>query len=623
MGLGMGSHRTEEAGQASELGRARMRMRSSRALGRALGAACLAVASAVLAPACYSTGDGTAPPLDRFYFPVGLQVSNGGNVLYAANSDFDLQFNGGTIQAYDLYRLRQDVLRVIAWSKSDQPLTPEIPLVRPDDAKLPGNQCSSNPPDYRTDGTPQRQPLGQTCAPPVRSHEYVRDAVIVGAFATDMQLSRPPERLASTTPLGGPAEPPVGNRSFDRLFVPVRGNASLTWVSVKRDAADDVPGDGYAPFTLHCGKASDGRCDDLHSSGDDANDNSRNLKMPGEPFGLALSEDGQAAIVTHQTETKSSLLTTGLSRFDNDGPGGPGLDSVDSQPLPTLQFVLDGLPLGGVGVSAIPHDRDALPTFGDVPTPYPAGYLQTSRSTAQVALLRAYPDDGSTLQRPFLDYEASYPITIASTATDSRGIAIDPTPRLACKARLGEGATDEQRIACARKPARVFIANRTPASLIVGELGATNLDGSYDPDRLTFQSVVPLTSGPSKVYLAPIVDRDGRMSLRLFAICFDSDSVFVIDPDSLALESVIHVGEGPFALAFDPFTFEQVVAGQPVEEQPRYPGLPPVRPYRFAYLASFTKSFVQVIDLDNAQPDGATFERVVFTLGEPTDPKGS
>src|SRR5437899_1675702 len=55
---------------------------------------------------CYSTGDGPTPPAGALYFPVGLAVSPGGNVLYVANSDFDLQFNSGTVDAYDLPALR-------------------------------------------------------------------------------------------------------------------------------------------------------------------------------------------------------------------------------------------------------------------------------------------------------------------------------------------------------------------------------------------------------------------------------------------------------------------------------------------------------------------------------------
>src|SRR5271154_7454395 len=65
-----------------------------------------------LSTAC-DGANGTAPPTTTFYFPVGLSVSSGGNVLYAANSDFDLQWNGGTLQSYDLYHLRQDAAELI------------------------------------------------------------------------------------------------------------------------------------------------------------------------------------------------------------------------------------------------------------------------------------------------------------------------------------------------------------------------------------------------------------------------------------------------------------------------------------------------------------------------------
>src|SRR5580658_4876108 len=68
----------------------------------------------LLSPACYPGGaEGTDPPTTTFYFPVGLAVSPGGNVLYVANSDFDRQWNGGTIQSYDLFRLRHDTAELI------------------------------------------------------------------------------------------------------------------------------------------------------------------------------------------------------------------------------------------------------------------------------------------------------------------------------------------------------------------------------------------------------------------------------------------------------------------------------------------------------------------------------
>jgi hypothetical protein len=82
------------------------------------------------------------------------------------------------------------------------------------------------------------------------------------------------------------------------------------------------------------------------------------------------------------------------------------------------------------------------------------------------------------------------------------------------------------------------------------------------------------------------------------------------------IENVIDVGPGPFAMAFDPFTMDEVATHGSAKDPNRK------SPYRFAYVASFTQSFVQMIDLDNSQQTSETFERVVFTLGQPTPPKG-
>ena len=77
---------------------------------------CAALASS----SCFPPGDGIEPPLDRIYFPAGLALNvpetNGApstrnaTHLFAANSNFDLQFNGGTLQSYDLDRLRDTYL---------------------------------------------------------------------------------------------------------------------------------------------------------------------------------------------------------------------------------------------------------------------------------------------------------------------------------------------------------------------------------------------------------------------------------------------------------------------------------------------------------------------------------
>lgn len=583
-----------------------------------------AMLAAAPSVSCYSTDDGTPPPLDHIYFPVGLQVSAGGSVLYAVNSDFDLQYSGGTLQSYDLRLIRRHALAILA-----DPNSPDVPVL---ERVTTSGACPGDPPVSTSTGG--RQPLGETCAPPVDSSFYVRDTAVIGAFATGMLRSLPPADLVPSSARVPGESLKVGSRRFDRLFVPVRGNASLTWASVERDSFDSVPPDdpkaSYAPFTLSCGKDAKGRCDAAHMAGENASEpgNTRGITMPGEPFGIAASEDGEFVVITHQSDTKTSLFATGLSRDQDDAAGA----STDTFPVPSLQFVVSDVVVGGVGISAVPHDRDAF--LGSTQAFPRNAYLQTSRLVAQVDLLRSYPDEfggsGSSLRRPFLERERSFPIALGPSGTDSRGIVIDPSPRIACKANVRPAASgrtqadvDRDLVACARKPARVFVANRSPASLLVGDVGAGQPDGTYDPDDLRLHTTIPLTSGPSNLYLAPIVDRDGAYALRVFVVCFDSSTIFVIDPDSLEVENVLHVGAGPYAMTFDPFTLEDVATHQQVPMDGREPASSGLRRYRFAYVASFTNSFVQLIDLDNAQADRSTFERVVFTLGRPTAPKGS
>ncbi len=253
-------------------------------------------------------------------------------------------------------------------------------------------------------------------------------------------------------------------------------------------------------------------------------------------------------------------------------------------------------------------------------------FLETNHSTAELDLLRYYDDDGSSLHRPFISKEEIFPFTTNLGGTDSRGIAIDPTPRLACKA-MAKSAADT--MTCADLPARVFFASRTPPSLVIGEIGGPTPNGDgYDPDLWTPSGNIPLPAGPSRVYVAPIVNIEGNYEVRIFVVNFDSSTISIYDPNcggassssnciNLALVDTIYVGPGPFAMAFDPFVLDDVAQNKPVKPDSRQTSL---NTYRFGYVASFTQSFVQVIDLDQTQP---TFESVVFTLGNPTPPKGS
>ncbi|MCL2451010.1 MAG: hypothetical protein FWD17_18860, partial [Polyangiaceae bacterium] len=193
-----------------------------------------------------------------------------------------------------------------------------------------------------------------------------------------------------------------------------------------------------------------------------------------------------------------------------------------------------------------------------------------------------------------------------------------------------------QWIACGTVPSRVFFATRTPPALVTGHIGGPSAsgDGSFDPDRLTIGKPVALgfSPGPSTVYLAPIVNRIGRYELRVFIVGFDANRIFVYNPvfadtanPEQGIENTIDVGAGPFAMAFDPFDMQAVAQNALVLPDTRQVDSAHLKVYRFGYVALFTNSYLQVIDLDDSLPDvsARTFENVVFSLGQPTIPKGT
>ena len=589
-----------------------MRKRSASFGFFAAGALALGLGAASgLSSACYpQAGEGVDPPALSFYFPVGLTVSRGGNVLYAVNSDFDLQWNGGTIQSLDLHLMRRHAVMAIA-----NPSDPNLPLALPTDQDA---SCPGGPPIVTSLNDAGVVP-GWACAPPTNASFYMRDSAAIGAFATDVQLSVVEDPNAA---------------GHSRLFIPVRGDASLTWAEVTDDdpsvppTSSDTPAT-YAPFQLDCGvRDAHSRCDSLHKTGNNASQpgDTRLVTMPGEPFGMAQSDDGQAIVITHQTDVLSTLFSTFT----------PGTQNQ----IPAIQFVLSGVPTGGIGIAAVPHDPLAWPEcYPDATTdackavlPRPA-FLQTSLAAAQVALIRYYSDIGggaSSLFRPFISDEANYTLNVGAGTTDfARGIAIDPAPRIRCLALYSPSDPNYQAEAenCIRaNPARVFVASRGPAALLVGRVGQIiTQDGSYDADYVTFDKSIPLPTGPSAVKIAPIVDRKGNYGLRVFVVCFDSNEIIDINPDApdgQELEAVIPVGLGPYALAFDPFDYQAAALGKPAPV-PSVDGDLGLRPYRFAYVASFTHSFMQIVDLDLSQPDQTTWATVVYNVGVPTPPKGS
>src|SRR5690606_38405671 len=163
-----------------------------------------------------------------------------------------------------------------------------------------------------------------------------------------------------------------------------------------------------------------------------------------------------------------------------------------------------GLPENPIGVAGLPATDEA--SFSGQP-----GFLMTFRSDPQVNLLRFYDDgllealgpegpseeleeDAPQVFRPELFNIASTPISLNAAGFDSRGLVVDDSRRE--RAVLQCAGAEECLESATRVPLDVYVANRTPSSLLVGRTAGE------DPDALVsalprFYDNFPLTAGPS------------------------------------------------------------------------------------------------------------------------------
>lgn len=545
-------------------------------------------ALAVLAlTGCYDQGGGVEPPLDRIYFPVGLAVSPAASRLYVVNSDFDLQYNSGSLQALDLDRVREIVPKACD-ADSDCAGAGRVCDLLPSDANggHPSRWCvdASGPNAGMPCGPfgekgpankllhPGRCGYVDHVSPQDGGSSLVAGRVGIGAFATDV-IYRP-------RPTG-----PGG-----RLFIPVRGDATLHFVDVIDDS--EAP---QVPFELDCGQSGNGGdCDDHHRRGDDPDqENTRDLRLAAEPFGIAATPDGEAVVVTHQTEGAASLFVNDAASWgDGEASLGEG---------PRLTFTATGMPSRVIGVAALPTPLLAQ----ELGAPYDPGFLVTFRDAAQVNLLRYFADAASKPARPFMQVAGTAPITANSLGIDSRGIVVDGDERKACELGCPGGSGDERKAClseCAGLPIRVYIANRAPSSLLVGETRPNpGLFSTDDLPRLT--ESIPLSFGPSRVILGKVIGLDGAPHTRVFVVCFDSRKVGVYNPTTHAIEDWIETGRGPHGFVTE--------LGTDDTGAPRW---------AYAYVAHFTDSYIGVVDLDMRHP---TFGTILTTIGRPSAPRAS
>src|ERR1043165_998646 len=154
---------------------------------------------------CFPPDQGLDPDLNRIYFPTGLALSPiegapecGGDPdattpphkwLYVANSDFDLQFNAGTVQIFDLDLLDAvvDALKLDAADPKDR---------CPAKFEAAGKSFTIGDTDGKK--SVAEQFVSHGLCRPVDTTSLIKASVKIGAFATDIRyLKRPDDQKSN------------------------------------------------------------------------------------------------------------------------------------------------------------------------------------------------------------------------------------------------------------------------------------------------------------------------------------------------------------------------------------------------------------------------------------------
>jgi hypothetical protein len=523
------------------------------------------IAAGFLLAGCYSAGDGVSPPTDRVYFPVGLALTNEAKYLAVVNSDFDLQYNAGTLLTLDVGALQSEWVPAPCNVDSDCAAESVCDSPKPDSSgREYSYTCVAADTADPCRGLGLRDPAERLLFPgrcnyidPTRDR-VLTDSAEIGAFATDAVFVSHPD-----------------GEERGRLFIPVRGDATVHW-------ADITP-----TGEIECGKEfnAHGACDDAHRAGDDPDhENTRELRLSPEPFGIAVDPQGKAVAVTNQTSGRVSLFS----------------NSWQADGLLKLEFEVTGLASRPMSVAALP-----TPKLADVAgEDYSPGFLVTFRNSPEVDLIRYFSDAGANPERPYASRANLAPITVNSIGSDSRGIAIDDSLRRAAEDDCAkQGLELAAYITCLRRVAStsldVFIASRAPSSLLVGK--TTPAENALQSTELpAFYDTVSLSQGPSRVVTGRVrdIDPDGQVVLepRVFVSCFDSRRVFVYDPVRRRIDVEIATGRGPHALAVDEV-------------------------HGWLFVGHFTDSFIGVVSLDRRFSH--TYGKMLATVGEPSAPRAS
>ncbi|MEM9190048.1 MAG: hypothetical protein AAGF12_12770 [Myxococcota bacterium] len=292
--------------------------------------------------------------------------------------------------------------------------------------------------------------------------------------------------------MSGLAVDPEGQR----LYLPVRSDANLTFI--------DLNGGNMV-----CGGDNSRRCSDRFRAGNLSVASQRDISLPNDPVGLEVRD---------------------LSDF---APGAVGVLIMTAHRTGELSLFTDQMP--GAGTDSVPTLLHVASDLGD-----------------NVTTL-SFDDRTATAWLPTATFDnAAAPIGRAALAIDPMGLrsfSFSVGPVRATDVNDGDDIRDVAFRTLPDGSNRAYVLSRSPEGVLV-----VDLDRSL-PGQLFVRNILPIGIGPSRLEIASfLVGRPGEEEERtlLFASCFNTRDVHIIDTDREELVGIIRRLSGPFELVVDP-----------------------------------------------------------------------
>ncbi|HWE30346.1 MAG TPA: hypothetical protein VHB97_20210 [Polyangia bacterium] len=555
---------------------------------------CLFVLAALVAGCHWSlTSKSTDPETDQLYFPAGIAMDPGGQLVYVSNGNADLRYGGGTVMMIDMLSFE---CTIAEFRKNYYPLTAsDAQLAIPDVCNFRSDYEWTRRAVY--DSKCYRDVLDPTIVDCDESAFIFQNSTVrVGNFAGGMQLATDPNDDKHRT-----------------LFVAVRGDPSITRIDVHLPQTDPnhppsanpgFPDTAFAPTDINQPGV-------LQCVGDP-----RTLATRPEYDPVAQKTSAPAAcdatfLVQDYYCVNQPSCTTGVN---NNGktqlptePFGMAIDSsqaIDAQtnlPMPTpRRLIVSHLATGQISVI----DADAPPSnalLSESAQFFPA---DASGRHGAFAVAQQDPTD-----RHSLWYVTSTvnPLMATFRIADANVVTVSSQSTFALSNTFAQG-TDVRDIVFDTGGQRAFVTENNPPSLLVLDTRTDATEGSQPHNIVT--DVIDVCQAPShtgvrRFVVAGAPGTPPYVKTKVAVVCFISGQVMIVDPDRPGVDDTIFSGfSGPNDIAFN---FSDAGSAQPIADA----GLP-----RHAYVTNYSESTIAVVDLE---PNSATENRVLARLGHPPD----